>query len=79
MLGRHYRIAAEAKGRTMLRIISNLYRLALRARTTPNRMDAMSHLGVAVPVLCYLNHGNIIILLLSPFKNGFKAVIMKCR
>ena len=41
---------------------------------TPNRMDAMSHLGVARDVCAYLSHHNKkSTTLLSPFKNNFKA------
>lgn len=41
---------------------------------TPNRMDAMSHLGVAKDVCAYLWHsGNKEVQVLSPFKNNFKA------
>lgn len=41
---------------------------------TPNRMDAMSHLGVARDVCAYLwHHDKKEIRAISPFKNGFKA------
>ncbi len=41
---------------------------------TPNRMDAMSHLGVAKDVCAYLNHHfNKESRVKSPFANGFKA------
>ena len=41
---------------------------------TPNRMDAMSHLGVARDVVAYLSHHDKKeIKALLPFKNGFKA------
>ncbi len=41
---------------------------------TPNRMDAMSHLGVARDVCAYLwHHDKKETRVLSPFKNGFKA------
>ncbi len=41
---------------------------------TPNRMDAMSHLGVARDVCAYLwHHEKNELRALSPFKNGFKA------
>ncbi len=41
---------------------------------TPNRMDAMSHLGVARDVSAYLwHHDKKETRALSPFKNGFKA------
>ena len=41
---------------------------------TPNRMDAMSHLGVAKDVCAYLSHHNKKeTLSRSPYKNGFKA------
>ena len=41
---------------------------------TPNRMDAMSHLGVARDVCAYLwHHDKKETRALSPFKNGFKA------
>ena len=40
---------------------------------TPNRMDAMSHLGVAKDVCAYLtHHGNKQKSVVSPFKNAFK-------
>ena len=41
---------------------------------TPNRMDAMSHLGVAKDVCAYLSHHNKKdTLVKSPFKNNFKV------
>lgn len=41
---------------------------------TPNRMDAMSHLGVAKDVCAYLTHHNKKqTTVVSPFKNNFKA------
>ncbi len=41
---------------------------------TPNRMDAMSHLGVARDVCAYLwHHDKKEMRAISPFKNGFKA------
>lgn len=41
---------------------------------TPNRMDAMSHLGVARDVIAWLNfHEKKQYLIKSPFANGFKA------
>ena len=41
---------------------------------TPNRMDAMSHLGVARDVSAYLwHHEKKELRAVSPFKNGFKA------
>ena len=41
---------------------------------TPNRMDAMSHLGVARDVCAYLwHHDKTEMRAVSPFKNGFKA------
>ena len=41
---------------------------------TPNRMDAMSHLGVAKDVCAYLcHHNNTQAKVKSPFTNGFKA------
>lgn len=41
---------------------------------TPNRMDAMSHLGVARDVCAYLwHHDKKELRAVSPFKNGFKA------
>lgn len=41
---------------------------------TPNRMDAMSHLGVARDVCAYLNHHDKIpARVISPFSNAFKA------
>jgi phenylalanyl-tRNA synthetase beta chain len=41
---------------------------------TPNRMDAMSHLGVARDVCAYLSHHNKkLASVKSPFKNNFKA------
>jgi len=41
---------------------------------TPNRMDAMSHLGVAKDVVAYLNfHDKQNLSLKSPFSNNFKA------
>jgi phenylalanyl-tRNA synthetase beta chain len=41
---------------------------------TPNRMDAMSHLGVARDVCAYLcHHDKTEMRAISPFKNGFKA------
>lgn len=41
---------------------------------TPNRMDAMSHMGVAKDVCAYLAHHNKAeIKMISPFKNIFKA------
>jgi phenylalanyl-tRNA synthetase beta chain len=41
---------------------------------TPNRMDAMSHLGAAKDVCAYLSHHNKKDLVVKlPFKNGFKA------
>lgn len=40
---------------------------------TPNRIDAMSHLGVAKDVCAYLSHHNKkVITVKSPFKNNFK-------
>ncbi len=40
---------------------------------TPNRMNAMSHMGVAKDVCAYLSHHNKAeIKLISPFKNNFK-------
>lgn len=41
---------------------------------TPNRMDAMSHLGVAKDVCaCLTHHNNKKVSVVSPFKAGFKA------
>jgi len=41
---------------------------------TPNRMDAMSHLGVAKDVCAYISHHNKKgTKVISPFKNNFKA------
>ena len=41
---------------------------------TPNRMDAMSHLGVAKDVCAYLtHHNNKNASVVSPFRNAFKA------
>ncbi len=41
---------------------------------TPNRMDAMSHLGVARDVCAYLwHHDKKELRAISPFKNGFKS------
>lgn len=41
---------------------------------TPNRMDAMSHLGVARDVCAYLSHHNKqSVQVVSPFKNNFKV------
>lgn len=41
---------------------------------TPNRMDAMSHMGVAKDICAYLSHHNKKeTVLQSPFKNNFKA------
>jgi phenylalanyl-tRNA synthetase beta chain len=41
---------------------------------TPNRMDAMSHMGVAKDVCAYLSHHHKAeIKMISPFKNTFKA------
>ncbi len=41
---------------------------------TPNRMDAMSHLGVAKDVCAYLwHHDKTELKAISPFKNNFKA------
>ncbi|MDQ6890557.1 MAG: phenylalanine--tRNA ligase subunit beta, partial [Bacteroidota bacterium] len=41
---------------------------------TPNRMDAMSHLGVAKDVCAYISHhSNRPVKVLSPFKQNFKA------
>ena len=41
---------------------------------TPNRMDAMSHLGVAKDVCAYITHHlNKPMKVISPFKNNFKA------
>ena len=41
---------------------------------TPNRMDAMSHMGVAKDVCAYLSHHNKTeIKMVSPFNNNFKA------
>ena len=41
---------------------------------TPNRMDAMSHLGVAKDVCAYLSHHNKKeIKVIAPYKNTFKA------
>lgn len=41
---------------------------------TPNRMDAMSHLGVAKDVCAYVSHHNKKeIKVVTPFKNNFKA------
>jgi phenylalanyl-tRNA synthetase beta chain len=43
---------------------------------TPNRMDAMSHLGVAKDVCAYLtHHDKVDVHVKHPFKNGFKADI----
>ena len=43
---------------------------------TPNRMDAMSHLGVARDVCAYLwHHDKTEMRAVSPFKNGFKTDI----
>ncbi len=41
---------------------------------TPNRMDAMSHLGVAKDVCAYLwHHDKVEVRAISPFKNNFKT------
>ncbi len=40
---------------------------------TPNRMDAMSHLGVAKDIIAYLSHHNKSTTIKSPFKNNFKV------
>ena len=43
---------------------------------TPNRMDAMSHLGVAKDVCAYLtHHDKVDVHVKHPFKNGFKSDI----
>jgi phenylalanyl-tRNA synthetase beta chain len=39
---------------------------------TPNRMDAMSHMGVARDVCAYLTHHQKEARMVSPFSNGFK-------
>ncbi|MEP6628429.1 MAG: phenylalanine--tRNA ligase subunit beta [Ginsengibacter sp.] len=47
---------------------------ALEIGLTPNRMDAMSHMGVAKDVCAYTSHhNNTDIKVVSPFKNHFKA------
>ncbi len=49
-------------------------RFDLEIGLTPNRMDAMSHMGVAKDVCAYLAHHNKAeIKMVSPFKNIFKA------
>ncbi len=46
----------------------------LEVGLTPNRMDAMSHMGVAKDVCAYTSHhNNTDIKVVSPFKNSFKA------
>lgn len=40
---------------------------------TPNRMDAMSHFGVARDVCAYLTHHQKDVRVKTPFSNGFKA------
>lgn len=41
---------------------------------TPNRMDAMSHMGVAKDVCAYSSHhNNVAVKVVSPFKNTFQA------
>ena len=52
----------------------NIYRdWVFEIGLTPNRMDAMSHLGVAKDVCAYISHHfNKKIKVVSPFKNNFK-------
>ncbi len=64
----------ETKVGTLAREVFNIsddyvYEIGL----TPNRMDAMSHLGVAKDVCAYISHhNNQVISIKSPFKNNFK-------
>jgi phenylalanyl-tRNA synthetase beta chain len=53
----------------------NLYNdWILEIGLTPNRMDAMSHLGVAKDLCAYISHHyNRSIKVIAPFKNSFKA------
>lgn len=61
-------------GKPVKELFENYSDIIFEIGLTPNRMDAMSHLGVAKDVMAYLSHhekqaGGII----SPFKNNFKA------
>jgi phenylalanyl-tRNA synthetase beta chain len=46
---------------------------------TPNRMDAMSHFGVARDVCAYLTHHSKEAKVKAPFANNFSATVLLCR
>jgi phenylalanyl-tRNA synthetase beta chain len=68
-------LPADAKVGTPAAQYFNIYNdTIIEIGLTPNRMDAMSHLGVAKDVCAYLSHHNKKdTLVKSPFKNNFKV------
>jgi len=64
----------DVKTGTLASEYYNIYRdWIFEIGLTPNRMDAMSHLGVAKDICAYISHHfNIKIKPISPFKNNFK-------
>lgn len=68
-------LANEAKAGTLASEYYNLYNdRVFEIGLTPNRMDAMSHLGVAKDVCAYISHHyNRDLKVISPFKNNFKS------
>jgi phenylalanyl-tRNA synthetase beta chain len=68
-------LPAGAKVGTPAAEYFNVYNdIIIEIGLTPNRMDAMSHLGVAKDVCAYLSHHNKKdTLVKSPFKNNFKV------
>ncbi|HEY5464699.1 MAG TPA: phenylalanine--tRNA ligase subunit beta [Hanamia sp.] len=68
-------LANDAKTGTLVCEYYNLYNdWVFEIGLTPNRMDAMSHLGVAKDVCAYISHHyNRDLKVISPFKNNFKS------
>jgi phenylalanyl-tRNA synthetase beta chain len=68
-------LPADAKAGTPAAEYFNVYNdIIFEIGLTPNRMDAMSHLGVAKDVCAWLSHHNKKdTLVKSPFKNNFKV------
>ncbi len=68
-------LAADAVPGTPLKQYFNLYSdWVFEIGLTPNRMDAMSHLGVAKDVCAYISHHlKKTVKVIDPFKSNFKA------
>jgi len=68
-------LAKDAKAGTLASEYYNLYNdWVFEIGLTPNRMDAMSHLGVAKDVCAYISHHyNRNLKVISPFNNNFKS------